>query len=157
MILRPHAVYGPGDTTLLPRVLAARRLGAFPLPGDGRNRISVTCVFNLAQAVQLALEGACSSGASTTSPTRKSPPSTICCGPCCAATGIADRLLHVPHWAARSLAAVNETVWRLARISGEPSLTRYAVAHLAEPFTLDLTRARTLLGYAPRWTFRDAL
>jgi nucleoside-diphosphate-sugar epimerase len=54
------------------------------------------------------------------------------------------------------LAAVNESIWRLARISSEPKLTRYAVAHLSESFTLDLTRARMQLGYAPLWTFRDA-
>ncbi len=70
--------------------------------------------------------------------------------------GIADRLLHLPHWAARSLAAANESAWRLARISCEPMLTRYAVAHLAESFTLDVTRARAQLDYAPRWNFRDA-
>ena len=155
VILRPHAVYGPGDTTLLPRVLAARRLGVFPLPGNGRNRISVTFVLNLAQAVQLALEGACSSGVFNIAD-EEEPAIDDMLRTMLRRHGVSDRLLHVPRVAARSLAAVNETVWRLARISGEPRLTRYAVASLAEPFTLDLTRARTQLGYAPRWTFRDA-
>jgi nucleoside-diphosphate-sugar epimerase len=36
-----------------------------------------------------------------------------------------------------------------------PPLTRYAVMHLSDDHTLDITRARALLGYAPRWTFRD--
>ena len=51
VILRPHAVYGPGDTTLLPRLLHARRLGRLIAVGDGRNRISLTHVDNLVQAV----------------------------------------------------------------------------------------------------------
>jgi nucleoside-diphosphate-sugar epimerase len=148
-------VYGPGDATLLPRVLAARRFGWFPLPGDGRNRISVTYVFNLALAVQLALESALPSGvfniADDEEPTIDDMLRTML-----RRHGVGDRLLHVPCWAARSLAAVNESAWRLARISSEPRLTRYAVAHLSESFTLDLTRARLQFGYAPRWSFRDA-
>jgi nucleoside-diphosphate-sugar epimerase len=155
VILRPHAVYGPGDATLLPRVLAARCFGVFPLPGDGRNRISVTSVFNLALAVQLALESDLPSGvfniADEEEPTIDDMLRTML-----RRHGVADRLLHVPHWAARSLAAVNESVRRVAHISSEPTLTRYAVAHLSDSFTLDLTRARTQLGYAPQWTFRDA-
>ena len=155
VILRPHAVYGPGDATLLPRVLAARRFGWFPLPGDGRNRISVTFVSNLALAVQLVLESAIPSGvfniADDEEPTIDDMLRTML-----RRHGVGDQLLHVPRWAAQSLAVVSESAWRMARISREPILTRYAVAHLAESFTLDVTRARTRLGYAPQWNFRDA-
>jgi nucleoside-diphosphate-sugar epimerase len=155
VVLRPHVVYGPGDSTLLPRVLAARRFGRFPVPGDGHNRISVTYVYNLAFAVQLALESAVPSGvfnvADDEDPTVDDMLRTML-----RRHGVGDRLLHVPHWLARSLAGANERVRRLARISTETSLTRYAVAHLAEPFTLDVTRIRARLGYAPRWNYRDA-
>ena len=155
VILRPHAVYGPGDTTLLPRVLAARRFGRFPLPGNGRNRISVTSVFNLAVAVRLALEGDLASGVFNIAD-EEEPTIDDMLRSTLRRHGVGDRLLHVPRWAARLLATVNEGVRRVAHSSSEPRLTRYAVAHLSESFTLDLTRARVQLGYAPRWTFRDA-
>jgi nucleoside-diphosphate-sugar epimerase len=155
LILRPHVVYGPGDTTLWPRVLAARRGGWLPLPGDGLNRISVTSVFNLAHAVQLALEGPVASGvfniADDEEPTVNDLVRTML-----QRHGVGDRLLHLPHSMARALAAMSEGAWRLARRSTEPMLTRYAVANLAEPLTLDVSRARTQLGYAPRWNFRNA-
>jgi len=100
IILRPHAVYGPGDSTLLPRVLAARRLGWLPLPGDGRNRISVTYVDNLALAVQLALESAVPSGVFNVTdgvdPTIDDMLRTML-----RRYGVGDRLLHVPYWTAR--------------------------------------------------------
>src|SRR5262249_9985807 len=51
VILRPHAVYGPGDTTLLPHILRARRAGCLIAVGNGRNRISLTHVDNLVCAV----------------------------------------------------------------------------------------------------------
>lgn len=155
VILRPHAVYGPGDTTLLPRVLAARRYGWFPLPGDGQKRISVTYVGNLAHAVQCALDAEIASGAFNVAddeePTVDDLLRTIL-----RRHGVGDRLLHVPYVVARVAAVASEGAWRLGRWSGEPRLTRYAVTNLADPVTLDLSRTRAELGYAPRWNFRDA-
>ncbi len=56
VVLRPHAVYGPGDTTLLPRVEAAVRRGRLVLPGGGRVLQSLTHVDTLlAAAVRAAL------------------------------------------------------------------------------------------------------
>ena len=115
----------------------------------------MTYVHNLSLAVELALESAVPSGvfniADGVDPSTDDMLRTML-----HRCGVSDRILHVPYWAARMLAAANESVWRLAGFSSEPSITRYAVAHLAESFTLDLTRARAELGYAPRWSFRDA-
>ena len=55
VILRPHMVYGPGDTTLLPRVVAAARFGQLAIPGNGANLVSPTHVDNLVDAVTCAL------------------------------------------------------------------------------------------------------
>src|SRR2546426_9225078 len=49
LILRPHAIYGPGETKLLPRLLAARRVGRLPAGGDGGNRLLLTPVDQLGQ------------------------------------------------------------------------------------------------------------
>lgn len=46
-ILRPHAVYGPGDTTLLPRVEKALRGKFLPLPNGGKSLVSLTRVETL--------------------------------------------------------------------------------------------------------------
>ncbi|WP_262401771.1 NAD-dependent epimerase/dehydratase family protein [Actinomadura sp. CNU-125] len=54
VVLRPHAVYGPGDTTLLPRVLSAVRGPILPAVGTGDQRISLTSITNLVHACVLA-------------------------------------------------------------------------------------------------------
>lgn len=54
-ILRPHAVYGPGDRTLAPRILEKIRSGAFYVPGGGFSKISVTHVGNICEAVSVLL------------------------------------------------------------------------------------------------------
>ena len=47
IILRPHIIYGPGDTTIGPRIKNGIKFGYFPVPGNGKNRISLTHVENL--------------------------------------------------------------------------------------------------------------
>lgn len=49
VVLRPRAVYGPGDTQLLPRLLSRVRAGTLLLPGPDV-RLSLTAVENLADA-----------------------------------------------------------------------------------------------------------
>lgn len=151
-ILRPHIVYGPGDTTLMPRLLAARRHGRLLVPGTGRNRVSVTHVFNFVQAVACALRPQAPCGVFNIAD---------------AASASVDELLrtilqrhgepvrigYLPAWAAWPMAAVLETVWRGLRRRHAPPLTRYLVDQLSGDHELDIAQARARLGYRPRWTY----
>src|SRR4051794_19318366 len=56
LILRPKALFGPGDTSLLPRLIAAARAGRLPIIGPGDNHIDLTYVGNVADAVALTVE-----------------------------------------------------------------------------------------------------
>ena len=47
--------------------------------------------------------------------------------------------------------------WRLLPLPGRPPLTRLAVWVSALETTIDITRARTELGYAPVRTIEDGL
>ena len=55
-ILRPKAIFGPGDRALLPRLIAAARAGRLPLIGNGQNRVDLTYVGNVVRAILLALD-----------------------------------------------------------------------------------------------------
>ena len=55
-MLRPHAVYGPGDTTLLPRLESAAVGAWLPIPGGGKVRQHLTHIDTLARAVRAALD-----------------------------------------------------------------------------------------------------
>lgn len=154
VVLRPHIVYGPGDATLLPRVLAARRLGALPVPGDGRNRVSATHVDNLVHAAECALGAPAAHGAFNVADPEEATVDELL-GTLLERHGVPTRLVHLPRAAAWLAAAALERAWRAVGARRPPPLTRYAVGHLTREHTLDITRARTLLGYAPRWTYRD--
>jgi 2-alkyl-3-oxoalkanoate reductase len=145
IILRPHAVYGPGDTTLLPRVLAGIRGGRLLAVGDGRQRISLTSVGNLVGAILLAATGPVGDGVfnvTDAAPVRLDDALRAIL----AERGLRARPAYLPVRPALALAAVAE--W-CAGPGRPPRLTRYAAGHLAVERTLDITAARERLGYDP--------
>lgn len=54
--IRPHLIFGPGDTQLIPKLLARARTGQLRRIGDGKNLISVSYVENVADAHLKALD-----------------------------------------------------------------------------------------------------
>lgn len=157
VVLRPHIVYGPGDTTLLPRLLAARRLGALPVPGTGRNELSVTHVDNLVDAIIAA--------------TVWHPDATGAFNIADAEAVTVDRLLrtlferlelptrivYVPKNVAFAAASLAENLWLGPQLPPRgPSITRYVVHQLAMTHVLDTTRAQQQLYYRPTRDYRTA-
>ena len=153
IVLRPHIVYGPGDPTLMPRVLAARRLGCLAVPGDGTNRVSITHVDNLVIAIEQAL-WASAEGAFNVADAEPIPVDLLL-RTMLRRHGVADSLAYLPRALAWHVAVALERGWRVARAGSPPPLTRFMVSNLADEFTLDCSRARACLGYVPRWSYRD--
>jgi nucleoside-diphosphate-sugar epimerase len=149
-ILRPHAVYGPGDTTLLPRLLVAVRPGLsgrrLVLPEGAEVRHSLTHVDNLVLAVRRALDP--NSPAGTYNIADDTPVLlSVVLREFLERRGVPARLVSVPYRTAFALAGALE---RTARVTGRrPRLTRYAVSQLGLERTLDLTAAREKLDYRP--------
>jgi 2-alkyl-3-oxoalkanoate reductase len=157
IVLRPKAIYGPGDTALLPRIVAAARAQQLPQIGDGKNLVDLTYVSDVVQAIALSLE--CSLPASPF------PVYTITSGEhlklwqvirvMLKALGISTTLRSVPVGTMLTLAAWLE---QFATITGrEPRLTRYAVELLSRTQTYDISRAKSELGFTPRTQFDQGL
>ncbi|MBC6470789.1 NAD-dependent epimerase/dehydratase family protein [Actinomadura alba] len=156
VILRPHAVYGPGDTTLLPRLLSAVRGRRLILAGDGRQRVSLTSIGNLVRACVRATDARADEGVFNVTDAE---PVALddALRAILAERRVDARPAYVPARAAWPLASAVEGVHLLARRTEPPRLTRYAVGHLAVERTLDITAARSRLGYTPVSTsFRGA-
>jgi nucleoside-diphosphate-sugar epimerase len=66
-----------------------------------------------------------------------------------------DRSL--PAWTAAPLARVAETAWKLLPLSGEPPMTKFRAWILTQECTIDITKARRELGYAPPVTHEQGL
>ena len=144
VILRPHAVYGPGDTTLLLRVLAAVRRGRLVLPEGARVLHSLTRIDHLVEAVRLALTGP--AGVYNVADAEPVVLAEVI-EEFLARRRVRARIVRMPYPAALRAAGVAESV---ARIRGtRPRITRYAVSQLGAERTLDLAAARDRLGFAP--------
>jgi nucleoside-diphosphate-sugar epimerase len=158
LILRPRAIFGPGDTSLLPRIADALRRQRLPRIGDGSCTVDLTYIDNAVDAVLLALDAppglhGRAYNISNAEPVR--------------IWDVIDRLAVAlgtprPHRRMRkrtamAIASVLESVHRALLPSREPALLRYGVELLTVDMTLDLSRARSELGYTPRIPLDDAL
>jgi nucleoside-diphosphate-sugar epimerase len=65
------------------------------------------------------------------------------------AVGVRPGARSVPRFVARAVAWVSEAVWRLFRLRGAPPIDRTAVRLIGEEVTVDDSKARRELGYAP--------
>ncbi|MGL4339331.1 MAG: NAD-dependent epimerase/dehydratase family protein [Rhodoglobus sp.] len=155
VILRPHAVYGPGDTTLLPRLLGAVRGSRLVLPEGARVAHTLTHIDNLVDAAELALTGP--QGVYNIGDDTEVMLSAVITE-FLSRRGKADvALVSIPYRIVFAAAAALETLYRATgrgpgRGASGPPLTRYAVSQLGRQRTLDLTAAREHLGYRPRPT-----
>jgi nucleoside-diphosphate-sugar epimerase len=158
IILRPRAIFGPGDTTIFPRILRALETGRLPVIGDAHNRVDLTYIDNAVQAVERALAA----------------PDAVCGQAYNITNGEPVLLWETLRWLCRELAlppprgrvprslgmllgGALELYHHALRPNEEPKLTRYSVQVLACTMTLDISRARRQLGYAPDVTVQQGL
>lgn len=147
VILRPKAIFGPGDGSLLPRLIAAARQGRLPQIGSGRNQVDLTYVDNVVSAILLAFDSPAAVGRTYTITNGESVPLWQVIRQVLERLGLSTRLRTVS--LPLALAAARLMEWRAALTGSEPLLTRYSVLILARNQTYDISAARRDLGYQP--------
>lgn len=155
VILRPKAIFGPGDQALLPRLIAAARRGRLPQVGDGRNLVDLTYVENVVHALLLAAEAREAAGKIYTITNGEHAPLWEVIREVLRRLGLPDRLRAIPLSLALSAAALMEA--RAALTGSEPLLTRYSALILARTQTYDISAARRDLGYTPQVMLADGI
>ena len=148
VIVRPKAIFGPGDRALLPRMIAAARQGRLPQIGDGRNLVDLTYVENVADALVLALDAKAARGKTYMITNGEHIQLWDVIRSVLRRLGIPADLRRAPLAAALVAAGLMEC--RAALTGREPLLTRYSAAILGRTQTYDISAARRDLGYAPR-------
>lgn len=155
LIVRPRAVFGPGDTVLFPRLLAAARAGRLPLftgpPAVG----DLVYIDTLADYLLRAVEKPELTGAYNL--TNAEP---VAIQPFLfdlfARLGLPAPRKRVSIRAALAAARLTEAVWTLVRLQGEPPVTRFGVGVFAWSKTFDVSRALADLG-PPSVSIADGL
>jgi 2-alkyl-3-oxoalkanoate reductase len=155
VIVRPKAIFGPGDRSLLPRMIAAARQGRLPQIGDGRNLVDLTYVENVADALVLALDAKAAAGKTYMITNDEHVRLWDVIRTVLRRLSIPSNLRRVP--LALALAAASLMECRAALTGREPLLTRYSAAILGRTQTYDISAARRDLGYRPRISVADGI
>ncbi len=161
--LRPHLIWGPRDTHLIPRLLSRARAGRLRRVGDGANLVDITYVENAAAAHVQAADALANDAAEGTTAKAPSPGGKayfISQGEPVKCWQWIDEILalvdlppvtkSISATAAKRFGAVCESVYRLLRLHGEPPMTRFLAAQLSTSHWFDISAAKREFGYEPR-------
>jgi 2-alkyl-3-oxoalkanoate reductase len=154
--IRPHLVWGPGDTQLIGRIVARARAGRLPVIGSGAALIDTTYVTNAAEALVAALDRCDQLDGEALVVTNGEPrPVAELLESICAAAGVAGPRFSVPAGLARVAGSAVEAAWTGLRRPGEPPLTRFLAEQLSTAHWFDQRQTREALHWTPRISLDD--
>ncbi|MCJ7820008.1 MAG: NAD-dependent epimerase/dehydratase family protein [Bacteroidales bacterium] len=159
--LRPHIVWGPGDTQLTPKIIERARSGKLRRPGKKDYLIDITYIDNFIDAQLLAL--------------KKMGESREVCGRAFFITngepiktwefitatiesaGIQVVHKSLPRSVALFAAWLMELFYRISGKNEEPMITRFIVKELSTHHWFNISAAKNELGYSCRVHFREGM
>ncbi|MGB1242720.1 MAG: NAD-dependent epimerase/dehydratase family protein [Chitinophagales bacterium] len=158
IILRPRAIIGRGDNHIFPRIIKAQKTGSLYVIGDGLNKVDVTSVSNVIDAIDLSIFAPKQALGHAFNITNDAP---------IALWEMIESVFEkldlklssrkVPYFLAFNIARFQEWMAAITRSQEEPKLTRYSVGTLSKTMTLNIHKAKNLLGYRPKQSNAEAI
>ncbi len=148
VVVRPRFVWGAGDTTLLPEISEAARSRSFAWINGGTHRTSITHVDNVVEGLVLGAERG-GGGEAYFVTDGEDVVFREFISELLRTQGIEPPDRTVPGWVAGAMARGGELAWKALPLKGSPPLTRFALWAASQECTLDISKARSELGYEP--------
>jgi len=159
--IRPHLVWGPGDTQIIPRLMQRGRQGRLKIVGSGRNRVDISYIDNVAEAHLLAADNLATSGSAAGRAFFISQGEPVVLwdwiNDLFGRVGIRRVERQVSFTTAYRIGRVMENLYTLFRIRSEPPMTRFLAEQLAMSHWFSIDGASRTLGYVPRVSTADGL
>jgi nucleoside-diphosphate-sugar epimerase len=156
--IRPHLVWGPGDTQLVGRIVERARAGRLALIGTGAALVDTTYVDNAVDSLVAAADAvrpgaACAGRAYVIA---NGEPRTVreLMQRICESAGVPFAPRRVPARAALVVGSLVERVWPRVR-DDEPPITRFIAEQLGTAHWFDPRPAADDLGWVPRTTLDE--
>jgi 2-alkyl-3-oxoalkanoate reductase len=147
-IVRPRAVFGPGDTVLFPRILNAAARGRLPLIDNGGAPAIGDLIYidSLCDYLHKAATSPLAPGRSFNLTNNQPVPMLPFLLDVLDRLGVPRPRRRLSLGSAMLAARVSEAAYRLLRLPGEPPVTRFGVGVLAWSKTFNVTRAVSAFG-----------
>lgn len=156
--VRPHLVWGPGDTQLVGRILDRARRGRLPLLDGGRALIDSTYVDNAATGIVAALHRVDTARGRAFVITNGEPrPVGELLAGICLASGVRPPRWSIPAGVARAAGSLIERAWALRPGEDEPPMTRFLAEQLSTAHWFDQRGTRQALDWAPTVSIDEGL
>lgn len=159
--LRPHLIWGPRDTHIVPGVMARAKAGKVIQVGDGTNKVDLTYVEDAAQAHLLAadaLEPGAAVAGSVYFISQDAPVNLwLWVNDLLTQLDIPPVKYRVSLPLARAIGAILVFTYRTLRLKGEPRLTPFLASELALSHYYDISRAKQDFGYRPQVSMKEGL
>jgi nucleoside-diphosphate-sugar epimerase len=150
LAVRPHLVWGPGDTQLVGRIVERATAGRLPVVGSGAALIDSTYIDNAATALVAAVDtcGWVHGEALVVSNGEPRPASELIAR-ICRAAGVPGPRRRVPLPLAWLAGAAVEAIWAGTARRSTPPTTRFIAEQLATAHWFDQRRTRNVLHWQP--------
>ncbi|MCD8138480.1 MAG: NAD-dependent epimerase/dehydratase family protein [Planctomycetaceae bacterium] len=159
--IRPHLIFGPGDTQLIPKLLARAKTGQLTRVGEGRNLISVSYVENVADAHLAALDRLRPGAALAGRAYFVNEPEPVNCwdfiNRIVTGVGLPGVRRAVPYRVAYAAGWLCEKIAALRGQTDDPRLTRFLVTQLGTSHWFRVDAAMRDFGWTPAVPFETGL
>ena len=149
--IRPHLVWGPGDTNLIPRLIARGRTGSLRIIGDGRNLVDIAYIDNVVHAHLLVAENLATSGSAAGRPffIGQQEPVQLWhwINELFGRLAVPEVTQQMSLGKARVIGWLLEKVYATLQLEQEPRMTRFLAEQLALSHWFSKNNAATVLGY----------
>lgn len=148
--IRPHLVWGPGDTQLVARIVSRARAGRLVVVGSGAALIDTTYIDNAADALVAALDRAPELGGRALVVSNGQPrPVRELLNRIVIAAGIEPPRIKVPYRVARTGGLAVERIWERRGREDDPPMTSFLAEQLGTAHWFDQRETRSALGWQP--------
>jgi nucleoside-diphosphate-sugar epimerase len=156
VVLRPHLVWGPGDTQLVGRIVDRARQGRLATVGSGLALIDTTYIDNAAEAVIAALDRCPDiSGRAFVVSNGQPRPVAELVRRIVRAAGLEPPRVTVPAPVAKTGGMLVERAWARTGRDDEPPMTSFLAEQLATAHWFDQRATRAALQWEPRISIRE--
>ncbi|CCN36300.1 putative 3-beta hydroxysteroid dehydrogenase [Vibrio nigripulchritudo SO65] len=159
VILRPRGIFGPNDRAIVPRVMNAIRGQTLLLPSSRNPVLDLTYVDNVAEAALLSCEKAeqIDSGTLLNISNDQPMPVEHILSELFSQSNMTIKMKGLPYPILLPILTFSEWVRDKLPNRPEPKITRYSAGLFHYHQTLDISRAKALLGYQPKISIKEGI